>query len=174
MAAWRLVKREWILCEDDPAWTSAIAKAKYKRQFPRLSIHQLAAYMLGRGALGFGENVSAEDLAVIPERKRRYAQAYAWSFYGRRHPYLTPRIPTDGRMSVEDAKGIEPLTKRVTPHTRNTVRLSWLLGKPATGGCLGDEPRARGYRGNPPSSHRLDVNQLNGVVLASNANIAKV
>jgi len=169
----KALKRDWILCEEEPAWTSTIAEAKYKKQFPRISIHQLAAYVLGRRALGFGENLSTQDLEAIPQRKRQYAQAYTWSFYGHRHPYLKPHISTDGRMGVEDAKGRDAFDKWVTPcpcPLGRAVRLSVLL----TGGCRADEARARGHRVNPPSSYQPDVNRLSGAMLASNASIVNV
>lgn len=38
----------------DPAWTSVLGKEKYKDQF-NLSVHQAAAYVIGRRALGFNE-----------------------------------------------------------------------------------------------------------------------
>lgn len=171
----KALKKDWIICEEDSAWTSVVAKIKYKRQFPRLSIHQLAAYVLGRRALGFGENLNEEQLKTIPKRKRRYAEAYIWSFYGHRHPNLKPRTPADGRMCVEDAKGLEPLTKRVTPHTRNAVRLSWFFKELATGGCRADEARARGHRVNPPDEANMGgCQQLSVVASASNANITNV
>jgi hypothetical protein len=171
----KALKMEWIICEEDPAWTSAVAEAEYKKQFPRLSVHQLAAYVLGRRALGFGENLSQESLEAIPKRNRGYAQAYAWSFYGHGHPSLMPRTPTNGRIGVEDAKGAEPLTERVTPHTRKAVRLSWFFREPATGEGSPDAGGARGHRVNPPRSpFGLSVYQPSVAMSPPNANIANV
>jgi hypothetical protein len=48
LVAVKALRREWILVRVSPAYSSRIAAAKYKPVFPRMSVHQLAAFVLGR------------------------------------------------------------------------------------------------------------------------------
>ena len=145
----RAMKLEWVRAEVNASYSSIAGVLKYNKQFSRFNQHQLAALVLARRALGYGEKLNVEQLEQIPKRRRTYAIRIIQSFYGHRHELLRPRLGTDGRMSGVDAKGGSALAKWVTPHTAATLalpRLSLLLG----GGCLGDEPGARGHRVNPP------------------------
>lgn len=147
----RALKLEWICAEVSTGYSSIAGKLKYDRQFARFNGHQLAAFVLARRALGYGEKLSEKQLELIPKQRRAHAYDIIQSFHGHRHELLMPRAGTDGRMSNWDAKGASAVTKRVTPHTAATLakpRLSLLLG----GGCPGDELGARGHRVNPPFS----------------------
>ncbi|MDI6883705.1 MAG: hypothetical protein QMD00_00970 [Hadesarchaea archaeon] len=143
----RALKLNWICAEINAAYSSIAGELKYGRQFARFNDHQLAAFVLGRRALGYGEKLSEEQLRQIPKH-RMHARKIISSFYGHRRELLRPHAGTDGRMLDGDVKGASAVDERVTPHTAATSkpRLSLLLG----GGCLEDESRARGYRVNPP------------------------
>ena len=157
----RALKLDWICAEVKAGYSSIAGELKYREQFLRFNGHQLAAFVLGRRALGYGEKLSAEQLEQIPKR-RAYAARAISSFHGHRHELLMPHAGTDGRMSSGDVKGANAVGKRVTPHTAATSlpRLSTLLG----GGCWPDEGQARGHRVNPPPSIGVkleDVNKVN-------------
>jgi predicted transposase len=161
----RALKLDWICAEVRAAYSSIAGELKYGAQFGRFNGHQLAAFVLVRRALGYGERLSVEQLERVPKRRRAYARKVISSFRGHRHELLMPCPGTDGRMLGGDAKGASAVTKRVTPHTATTLvkpRLSSLLG----GGCRGDEPRARGHGVNPPPE--------NGVKLGSIGDVNKV
>ncbi|MFQ6130295.1 MAG: hypothetical protein ACE5OT_05805 [Candidatus Hadarchaeaceae archaeon] len=151
----RALKLEWICAEVNPAYSSVAARIKYTKRFSRFNSHQLAAFVLARRALGYGERLSAEQLEPIPKRRRAYAIKTISSFRGHRRELLMPRPGTDGRMLSGDAKGVSAAGERVTPYTAATSlpRLSLLLG----GGCPGDEPGARRHRVSPPSQLGWDV-----------------
>ena len=161
----RALKLEWICAEVNAGYSSIASKLKYGRQFSHFNGHQLAALVLARRALGYGEMLSAGQLEQIPKRRRAYATRIISSFRGHRHELLMLREGTDGRMPGGDAKGASAVAKRVTPRTAVTSkpRLSLMLG----GGCRGDEPRARGHGVNPPPSIGVklesvgDVNKVN-------------
>ena len=156
----RALKLEWICAEVNTGYSSIAGDLKYAKQFARFNGHQLAAFVLARRALGYGERLSAEHLEQIPKRRRAYAARVVSSFHGHRHELLKPCSGTDGRMLGGDAKGASAVTERVTPHTAATsgVRLSILFG----GGCPEDEPGARGHRVNPPPSVGVKLGSING------------
>jgi len=161
----RALKLDRICLEVNAGYSSIAGELRYGKQFPRFNRHQLAALVLARRALGYGEKLSAEQLESIPKRRRAYAVQIIRSFHGHRHELLRPCHGTDGRMLGRDAKGTSAMTERVTPHTAVTPalpRLSLLLD----GGCPGDEPGARGHGVNPPPSIGVkldDVNEVNVV-----------
>ncbi len=161
----RALKLDWICVEVNTSYSSIAGELKYGQQFASFNRHQLAALVLARRALGYGEKLSAEQLESIPRRRRAYAVRIIRSFHGHRHELLRPCYGTDGRMLGRDAKGASAVMERVTPHTAVTLalpRLSLLLD----GGCPEDEPGARGHEVNPPPSIGVkldDVNEVNVV-----------
>ena len=157
----RALKLDWICVEISSSYSSLGSELKYGKQFSRFNRHQLAAFVLGRRALGFGEKLSTEQLEQIPKGKRAYARRIISSFHGHRHELLMPRSGTDGRMSGGDVKGASAFDERLTAHTAVTSlpRLSLVLG----GGCRGDEPRARGHRVNPPPAIGVKLGNVNKV-----------
>jgi len=157
----RALKLEWICAEANAAYSSIAGELKYGEQFSCFNRHQLAAFVLARRALGYGERLSAEQLGQIPKRKRVHARKLVSSFHGHRHELLKPREGADGRMSRGDAKGESAVGERVTPHTAVTSkpRLSLLLG----GGCPGDELGARGHRVNPPPCEGVKLESISDV-----------
>jgi predicted transposase len=157
----RALKHEWICADVNASYSSIAGGVKYGRQFSKFNGHQLAAFVLARRALGYGEKLNAEQLGQIPRRRRAYTVRVISSFHCHRHELLKPRVGTDGRMSGGDVKGAGVVGERVTPHTAVTSkpRLSLLLG----GGCPGDEPGARGHRVNPPPSIGVKLGSINSV-----------
>ena len=147
------LKRDWICAKVDPAYSSIAGELKYSKLFGGFNRHQLAAFVLGRRGLGYGEHFTEEQLNRLPKRSRAYAKKRVESFYGHGHWLLKPRRSADGRMDGVDDKEARPqfvLTKRVTPHTATTPaqpRLSLLL----RGGCSADLAEARTHRVNVPS-----------------------
>lgn len=163
LVAVKALRREWILVRVPAAYSSRIAAAKYKPIFPRMSVHQLAAFVLGRRALGLGEQLRPDQLKTVAGRvRKRQAWVKAIILHGHGHPYLTPSIPADGRMGMRDAKGTVPLTEWVTPHTRYAAklpitarmqRLSWLMPiehSPGRVEAIRDDGWTRAHRGNAP------------------------
>jgi hypothetical protein len=147
------LKRDWICAQVNPAYSSIAGELKYGGLFGRFNRHQLAALVLGRRGLGYGEHLTEEQLDKLPRRGRAYAAKMMGSFYGHGHRLLKPMVGADGRMPVKDAKEARPqfvLMQRVTPHTAKTshVRLSVLLG----GGRQPDGGWAREHRVNSPPS----------------------
>ena len=171
----RALKLDWICAEVSAGYSSVAGGLKYGRKFSCFNGHQLAAFVLARRALGYGEKLNAKQLEQIPKRRRAHAKKIISSFHGHRHESLKPRPDTDGRMSGGDVKGVSVMTKRVTPHTAATSvlgindaerrshpalpGLSALLG----GGCRGDEPRARGHGVNPPPAIGVKLGSVNKV-----------
>jgi predicted transposase len=157
----RALKLEWICAEVNASYSSIVGELKYSKQFSCFNGHQLAAFVLGRRALGYGERLSAEQLKQLPKCRRAHARKIISSFRGHRHELLTPHLGTDGRMLGGDVKGASADGERVTPHTAATSkpRLSLLLG----GGCPGDEPGARGHGVNPPPPVGVKLGSVNKV-----------
>jgi len=147
----RALKLGWICAEVNAAYSSIASELKYSKQFARFNGHQLAAFVLGRRVLGYGEKLDTKQLEQIPKRMRAYARKIISSFHGHRHGLLMPRAGADGRMPSGDVKGASAMTERVTPHTAVTLAQP-RLGLVPRGGCHGDEPRARGHEVNPPSA----------------------
>jgi hypothetical protein len=134
LIAMKALRRELILIRVPAAYSTRIAQTKYKPNFPRMNVHQLAALVLGRRALGLRENLSIDQLKTAAGRVRK-RQAWVKAIYlqGHRHPYLTPSTQADGRICVQDAKGNGASDEWVTPHTRYAAkndrmqRLSYLM-----------------------------------------------
>ena len=151
----RALKLDWICVEVNASYSSIAGELKYGQQFSKFNGHQLAAFVLARRALGYGEKLNIEQLEQIPKHRRAYATRIVLSFRGHRHELLKPRSSADGRMLGGNVKGASAFDERVTPHTAVTSlpRLSVLLG----GGCPENESGARGHRVNPPPQLDWDV-----------------
>jgi hypothetical protein len=134
LIATKALKRELILVHVPAAYSSRIAQTKYKPNFPRMSIHQLAAFVLGRRALGFRENLTLEQSGAVAGRGGKH-QAWVTAFYlsGHGYPYLMPCMSADGRIGMQDVKGRDASDEWVTPRTRYAAkadrmqRLSYLM-----------------------------------------------
>lgn len=165
LVAVKALRREWILVRVPAAYSSRIAAAKYKPRYPRMSVHRLAAFVLGRRALGFREQLDLSQLkAVAGCVRKRQAWVEALFLHGHRHPYLTPRIPADGRIGMQDAKGRGASDEWVTPRTRYAVkaermqRLSWLMPPrrpPRRVEAIRDDGWTRAQGGNAPPTSML-------------------
>lgn len=155
----RALKLDWICAGVNPAYSSFAGGLKYGRQFSKFNGHQLAAFVLGRRALGYGERLGIGQLEQIANRRRAYARKII-TLHGHRHGLLKPRGGTDGRMPDGDVKGASAVGERVTPRTVATsLRLSLLLG----GGCPEDDSGARGHRVNPPPLVGVKLGSVNKV-----------
>lgn len=146
----RALKLEWVCAEVNPAYSSVAGELKYGGQFSRFNCHQLAALVLARRALGYGEQLTPEQLNRIPKRNRSYAKRVVGSFYGHRHLLLKPRHEPMEWKSDADAKGVRAFDERVTPHTAITKAVLPRLSVLLSGGCPEDESGARAHRVNAP------------------------
>jgi hypothetical protein len=100
-------------------------------------------------------------LKTVAGRTRKSQARVKGYLLSHRHPYLKPSIPTDGRMSMQDAKGMKPLIERLTVHTRYAAkermqRLSWLMPAkhtPRRVEATRYDGWARAHGGNAPSPY---------------------
>lgn len=155
----RALKLGWLCAGVNTSYSTVASGLKYGKQFSCFNRHQLAAFVLARRALGYGENLSKEQFELIPKCRRAYAVRIISSFYGHRHELPRSCHGTDGRMLCGNVKGASVFDERVTPHTAATSlpRLSMLLG----GGCPEYEPGARGHRVNPPLLNSVKLGSVN-------------
>jgi len=63
--------------EVNPAYTSQIGKIKYMRQMG-LSIHEAAAYVIGRRGMGLKDPVPKDMARLIPEKKKGTHYWFQW------------------------------------------------------------------------------------------------
>lgn len=159
----KALKHELILARVPAAYSTRIATAKYKPIFPRMNVHQLAAFVLGRRALGLREHLGLDQLkAVAGQVRKRQAWVKAIILHNHKHLYLMPSISADGRIGVQDAKGEGAFDEWVTPRTRYAAktalmqRLSWLMPtrrhSPRRVEAIRDDGWARAHGGNAPST----------------------
>ncbi len=86
----RALKTRMLSVEVDPAYSSRVAFAKYRKLFGGLNWHQLASFVIGRRALGYGE---APVFDRMPRtRKEEVMWDHCVKYYGYR-----PRIQTSPR-----------------------------------------------------------------------------
>ncbi len=159
----RALKEKLSVVEVQPAYTSKIAWHKYAKNFPKLNNHQLAAFIIARRALGCGEKLKepVEISYKLPDYKRirRVKVLYVWpSIYGHSFHGLVRACSSDGRIELA-SRAHGGYDRRVTLHSPVASKLCCEEAR-RRGGCLGDEPRARGHRGSPPLSISLNVNRL--------------
>ncbi|MDG6965446.1 MAG: hypothetical protein JRM75_02115 [Nitrososphaerota archaeon] len=103
----------------DPAYTSMVATAKYGRRFGGFNRHQLAAFVIGRRALGYGE---APVMDCLPKTGRERAMwNHSIRHYGHQPAIrtLTRREPLE-RKNAGDANGGGLATKLLTAPPANT------------------------------------------------------
>jgi hypothetical protein len=98
------LKMGMLSLEVDPAYSSKVAIVKYGKRYGGFNRHQLAAFVIARRALGYGE---APVLDCLPRTKQdRSMWNHCVSYYGRPSELPTPprREPME-RKSGGDAKG---------------------------------------------------------------------
>jgi transposase len=98
------LKMRMLSVEVNPAYTSKVAVAKYGKRYGGFNRHQLAAFVIARRALGYGE---APVLDCLPRTKQdRSMWNRCVSYYGHPSELPTPprREPME-RKSGGDAKG---------------------------------------------------------------------
>jgi len=99
----RALKMGMLSIAVNPAYSSKVALAKYGKLFGGFNRHQLAAFVLARRALGYGE---APALGCVPRTKEKAMWNHCISYYG--HPSELLTLP--GQEPIEwksdrDAKG---------------------------------------------------------------------
>jgi len=167
----KALKRELILARVPAPYSSRVADSKYSACFPRMNVHQLAAFVLGRRALGLQERLDVTQLRSVagPARKHQ-AWVKATFLHSHRHPYLTPAKPADGRIGRQDVKGTDVFDEWVTPRTRYAAktndqmrRLSYLVPvrhRLRRVEAIRDDGWTRAYGGNVPP-RKSGVNMRN-------------
>ena len=160
----------------NPAYSSMVALAKYSRQFGGFNRHQLAAFVVARRALGYGE---APALSCLPEtKKERRMWNHCLRYYG-----YQPQIQTSTRheplewKSAGDNNGGGMVTELLrarptnTPekglghnahavnhasavHTRSESRSRWVGSVHPNRHTIGGDG-ATGYRVSPAPMRRL-------------------
>ena len=154
----RTIKEKMLLIEVNPAYTSKIAETKYSRNYARFNRHQLAAFVIARRALGYGEKlpkpikIKAKMVRKEGGKKTEYWKVIYISglLYGHAGLHQMASSPTNGRMGFE-ADGVASRGSRVTPHTLTTPNNSpgGMRMKGFRGGCQPNEGWGAGHRGNP-------------------------
>jgi len=160
----------------DPAYSSKVAVAKYGSRFGGFDRHQLAAFVIGRRALGYGE---APALDCLPKStKERVMWNRCVQYYGYSLAIQTwPRREPMERKSAVDVNGEGGITRlltappAITPSrmglshspSREGVTIGRIFirqaGRVRPNGQASPEDGARGRRVNPPDAneHRSAV-----------------
>lgn len=153
--------------EVDPAYSSLVALAKYGKRFGGANRHQLAAFVIARRALGFGE---APPKGKIPASKSEHLMWKRSSdFYG--HSSLTRTLPSREPLEwknggdVNEERVVTELPKAPPATTSHEGRLSHFhthgeetlrdtinrrAGRARPNGQASRGDGARGRRENPP------------------------
>jgi hypothetical protein len=152
------------------AYTSLVALAKYRRGYGGFGRHQLAAFVIGRRALGFGEIPTAR---CMPEtRKDHKMWNYCAAFYGHQSQVQTlfRREPLEWK-SAGNVNGVGLMTKLLTAPPADTSEkgsshdalakvceldqsnenLAGRAGRVHPNGQTSRGDGARGHRVNPPN-----------------------
>ncbi|MDG6907174.1 MAG: hypothetical protein JRN20_15475 [Nitrososphaerota archaeon] len=74
------LRKSMVVLEVNPAYTSMVAIAKYGMQFGGFNRHQLAAFVIGRRALGYKE--SPTGICLVKTRKEKKMWRYCSKNYG--------------------------------------------------------------------------------------------
>jgi hypothetical protein len=75
------LKRDMLVLDVDPAYTSKVATRKYGRQFGGFNRHQLAAFVIGRRALGYKE-FPIEICQPVRKNEKRMWRYCSRNYYG--------------------------------------------------------------------------------------------
>jgi hypothetical protein len=107
------LKMDMLSVVVDPAYSSRVASVKYGRRFGGFNRHQLAAFVIARRALGYGE---APVLDCLPRtRRERTMWNRCVSFYGHQPVIQTlPRREPLERKNGEDVNGGGTVTELLT------------------------------------------------------------
>lgn len=158
------LEMDMLSVEVNPAYSSMVAVAKYGRQFGGFNKHQLAAFVIARRALGYGE---APAFSSLPRtRRERIMWNHCIRYYG--YSPLLRTLPQHEPMewkSGEDGNGEGRITEllKAPPaitsslglgHAERTIPSKLAIGRagrahPNRHANGGDG--ARGHRVNPPS-----------------------
>lgn len=163
-------KMNVVTVEVNPAYSSMVATIKYRKQFGGFNRHQLAAFVIARRALGYGE---APALSCPPGKKEK--EKRMWNHSMRYYGYspviqtLLHHEPMEWKSGGDDngGGGVTELLKAPPADTRKglshcasasteavepggiTIRRA---GRAHSNGHTSQGDGARGYRVNPPSS----------------------
>ena len=163
------LKTGMLSVEVDPAYSSKVAISKYGKRFGGFNRHLLAAFVIGRRALGYGE---APVFGCLPETRREKTMwNYSVRYYG--HPSELQTLPWHEpleRKSAAYVNGGGGMTELLRAPPTNTLSQTGLRHSPSQEGVVASEiivrragrvrpnghasrgDGARGRRVNPPDA----------------------
>jgi hypothetical protein len=148
-----------------PAYSSLVAVAKYSKGFGGFSRHQLAAFVIARRALGYGESPTPD---CLPRRRREMTM---WNrsvaFYGYQPQFRTrPRREPVEWKSARDVNGGGAVTELLTAPSANTPSQTGSSHPAPRAGAASTEdfsrraervrPNGQASRGDGARGHRVD------------------
>jgi IS605 OrfB family transposase len=161
------LKMDMLTVEVDPAYSSKVAIAKYGRRFGGFNRHQLAAFVIARRALGYGEEPVLDCLPKTRKERTMWNRCVRYYGYSPRIPTWPRHEPMERRSAVDvnGGGGVTELLKAppaITPSrmglghsppeegaTTNEIIIRQ-TGKVRPNGHASRGDGARGRRVNPP------------------------
>jgi flavin-binding protein dodecin len=95
------LKMNMLTVEVDPAYSSKVAVAKYGRRFGGFNRHQLAAFVIARRALGYGEAPALDCLPKTRKERTMWNRCVRYYGYSPRIQTLPWREPMERKSAVE-------------------------------------------------------------------------
>ncbi len=120
MAGTSVSPRSKVELDVDPAYTRKVATAKYGRQFGGFNRHELAAFVIGRRALGYKE--SAIEICMTKTKKEKKMWRYCSRNYGYQSQ-LQPMLlhePMEWKSARADNGDKEAVTKLLKARPAST------------------------------------------------------
>lgn len=121
--------------EVNPAYTSIVAVAKYGEQMGGFNRHQLAAFVIARGALGYGEAPTGPCLPCTKKERRMWNHCVRYYGYSSIIQTLPRHEPLE-RKSAEDANGRGGVTQLLTAPPAITPAVGLRHGALASAGAV--------------------------------------
>ncbi len=142
------LKMGMLSVEVNPAYSSKVAVAKYGKRFGGFNRHQLAAFVIARRALGYGE---APVLGCLPRRRKDKAMwIHCIRYYGYSPAFQTlPHHEPMEWKSGGDGNGGGGITELLTAPPATTLSLLGSSHSPASGVQVVEAPIGRAGRVHP-------------------------
>ncbi len=163
------LKMSMLSVEVNPAYTSKVAVAKYGRRFGGFNRHQLAAFVIGRRALGYGEAPAPECLPNTRRGREMWNHCIRCYGYQPQIQTLLRHEPME-RKSDGDGNGEGPITELLTAppaitsarglgHASQRAPIIEVsvgrAGRVHPNGHTNRGDGARGHRVHPPGTQRV-------------------
>jgi hypothetical protein len=160
------LKLDMFSVEVDPAYSSKVAVTKYVKSFGKFNRHQLAAWVIARRALGFGEAPSLDCIPRTTKEKMMWNRSIRYYGYQPQVRTLPCREPLE-RKSVGDENEGGVVTKLlVAPPAVTLSRMGLSHSPPNRGGNTSEivvrragrvRPNGHTSRGDGARGHRVDL-----------------